>query len=144
MQRNHLQALANPACVVCGTENPHGLQLRFDYLEDGVAGANWTPTPNWEGFKGIIHGGIVSTVLDEAMSQAVSAKGWPALTCELRVRLRHQVACGERLRVRGWVTSRQRRRILTEATLTAPDGKELAHAWATFLALPGNNPASDE
>ncbi len=144
MESFRLQALPNPACVVCGTQNPRGLQLRFEFPEDGVAGADWTPTPDWEGFQGIIHGGIISTVLDEAMSQAVSARGWPALTCELRVRLRHHVTPGEKLRVRGWVLSRQRRRILTEASLTAPDGKELAHAWATFLALPADGSRTDE
>jgi len=137
-----LQALANPACVVCGPENPHGLQLRFERLEDGVVAADWSPTAQWEGFKGIIHGGIVSTVLDEAMSHAVSARGWPALTCELRVRLRRHVSPGQSLRVRAWVVERQRRKILTEAALIAPGGEEHAHAWATFLALPEADGAS--
>jgi len=132
-----LQALPNPACVVCGPENPRGMQLRFQMAEDGAVAADWTPTSDWEGFKGIIHGGIVSTVLDEAMSQAVSARGWPALTCELRVRLRKHVVPGKTLRVRAWVVERQRRKILTEAALSSPQGDEHAHAWATFLALPG-------
>lgn len=132
-----MQALANPACIVCGPENPRGLKLRFDVQDDGVIAAEWTPTADWEGFKGIIHGGIVSTVLDEAMSQAVSARGWPALTCELRVRLRRHVAPGEKFTVRAWVVERQRRKILTEAALANSRGEEHAHAWATFLALPG-------
>lgn len=131
-----LQALSNPACVVCGTQNPRGLRLSFEFPHDGVASAEWTPTPDWEGFRGVIHGGIVSTVLDEAMSQAVSAKGWPALTCELRVRLRRHVEPGRTLRVRGWIVERQKRKIVTEASLVAADGEEHAHAWATFLALP--------
>ncbi len=132
----NLQALLNPACIVCGPENPRGLKLRFHSLSDGVVAAEWTPTRDWEGFKGIIHGGIISTVLDEAMSQAVSARGWPALTCELRVRLRRHVAPGETLQVRAWVADRQRRKILTEAALVNSRGEEHAHAWAVFLALP--------
>ncbi len=131
-----VQALPNPACVVCGPENPRGLRLRFHPLDDGAVGADWTPTADWEGFKGVIHGGIVSTVLDEAMSHAVSARGWPALTCELRVRLRRHVEPGLALQVRAWVVERRRRKILTEAVLTTPGGEEHAHAWATFLALP--------
>jgi len=131
-----VQALPNPACVVCGPENPRGLRLRFHALEDGAVGADWTPTSDWEGFKGVIHGGIVTTVLDEAMSHAVSARGWPALTCELRVRLRKHVEPGFPLQVRAWVLERRRRKILTEAVLTAPGGEEHARAWATFLALP--------
>jgi len=131
-----VRALPNPACIVCGPENPRGLKLQFHAQEDGVIVAEWTPTSDWEGFRGIIHGGIVSTVLDEAMSQAISARGWPALTCELRVRLRRHVAPGQTLQVRAWIVERQRRKILTEAALAAPDGQEHAHAWATFLALP--------
>lgn len=130
-----LQILPNPACVVCGPENPRGMQLRFQISDDGEVVADWTPTPDWEGFKGIIHGGIVTTVLDEAMSQAVSARGWPALTCELRVRLRKHVSAGQTLRVRAWVVERQRRKILTEATLSSGSGEEHAHAWATFLTV---------
>lgn len=130
-----LETLENPGCVVCGRENPRGLGLRFRF-EDGVASADWTPTSDWEGFRGVIHGGIVTTVLDEAMSQAVSVRGWPALTCELRVRLRRHVAPGQPLQVRGWVVERQRRKIITEASLTDSGGGEHAHAWATFLALP--------
>ncbi|MGC8793277.1 MAG: PaaI family thioesterase [Bryobacteraceae bacterium] len=133
----NLQVLSNPACIVCGPENPRGLKLRFQARDDGEVVAEWTPTSDWEGFRGIIHGGIVTTVLDEAMSQAVSARGWPALTCELRVRLRRHVEPGRTLQVRAWVVERQRRKILTEATLAAPGGQEHAHAWATFLALPG-------
>jgi len=77
----------------------------------------------------------VSTVLDEAMSKAVAAR-CEALTAELRVRFRRRVATGATFLIRGWISNRTKRRIATEATLTAPDGTEHAHAWAVFLALP--------
>ena len=98
--------------------------------------ATWTPAPVWEGFRGIVHGGVVSTVLDEAMSKAVAATGREALTAELRVRFRRHVTSGEAFLIRGWISNRTKRKIETEATLTAADGTEHAHAWATFLALP--------
>jgi acyl-coenzyme A thioesterase PaaI-like protein len=109
---------------------------------DGAVTAEWRPTKNWEGFEGIVHGGIISTVLDEAMSKAVAAMNYEALTGELRVRFRHHVAAGEDLRVRGWVVEKVKRLITAEATLTAADGSERAHAWARFLALPGPDPAT--
>jgi acyl-coenzyme A thioesterase PaaI-like protein len=96
----------------------------------------WTPNSAWEGFRGIIHGGVVSTVLDEATSKAVAATGSQALTGELRVRFRRHVASGDVFLIRGWIVKRNRRLIEAEAALTAPDGTEHAHAWATFLALP--------
>lgn len=97
--------------------------------------AQWTPQPEFEGFQGIIHGGIIATVLDEAMSQAVAAAYQPALTCSLEVRLRQRVRPGEPLIVRGWVVERRRRRILVEAVLLDEQGKQRAHARAIFLEV---------
>jgi acyl-coenzyme A thioesterase PaaI-like protein len=131
-----LRATPHHRCVVCGHDNPGGLRIPYTFDPAGAAVACWTPTPAWEGFRGIIHGGVVATVLDEAMSKAVAASS-EALTAELRVRYRHHVVAGESLRVRGWIVKRTKRLIETEAVLTAADGSERAHAWASFLALPG-------
>ena len=128
--RHH--ARLNPNCVVCGARNPKGLHLAFHEGRDGVDAA-WVPTDEWESFQGTVHGGIITTVLDEAMSKAVIARNWEALTVDLRVRFRGRVLPGERLRLRGWVVEKQNRRILTEATLATGAGVERAHAWATFL-----------
>jgi len=132
---DHHWARTNPACIVCGSANPKGLQIGF-YLQANSICANWIPTGDWESFQNIIHGGIISTVLDEAMSKAIMAHNWEALTVDLRVRFRGRVTPGELLLVCGWVVARQRRKILTEATLTTSEGKERAHAWATFLEPP--------
>jgi len=135
-QRDQMpRAVRQNRCVVCGPDSPNGLHLQFQ-IDAGTIVANWTPTAEWEGFRGIVHGGIVATVLDEAMSKAVAATRCEALTGELRVRFRHRVAAGESLRIRGWIVKRARRLITTEATLTAADGSERAHAWASFLTLP--------
>jgi Thioesterase superfamily len=132
---NRKRVRLNPACVVCGSTNPKGLRIRFYRRSDAIC-ADWTPNSDWESFLGTIHGGIISTVLDEAMSKAVIARDWEALTADLRVRFRGRVSPGERLHIRGWVVDRRRRKILTEATLTTPTGEERAHAWATFLVPP--------
>jgi acyl-coenzyme A thioesterase PaaI-like protein len=130
------RVLLNSACVVCGAENPTGLHLTFDSSEVGVT-ADWTPTEAWESFQAIVHGGIVTTVLDEAMSKAIIARHWEALTAEIRVRFRGQVSPGDALQVRGWVVEKRKRRILAEAALLTAAGEECAHAWATFLIPPG-------
>ena len=137
-----LQARTQNRCIVCGQENRYGLHIHFVREPDGAISAEWQPTENWEGFKGIVHGGIISTVLDEAMSKAVAAIKCEALTGELRVRFRHHVSAGESLRVRGWVVGKVKRLVKAEATLMAADGSERAHAWARFLALPGSDPAT--
>jgi acyl-coenzyme A thioesterase PaaI-like protein len=131
-----LRALSTGTCIVCGQGNPNGLRISYSKEANGEITAVWNPTSNWEGFSGIVHGGIVSTVLDEAMSKAVAANCGEALTAELRVRFRHPVCSGRAYLLRGWVVDRKRRRIITEGTITTSDGTEHARAWAVFLQLP--------
>jgi acyl-coenzyme A thioesterase PaaI-like protein len=128
-------ARAQSSCFACGPDNPRGLHLNFQKNEVGEMVAEWIPESEVEGFRGIVHGGIVSTALDEAMSKAVAATGEKALTAELRVRFRHQVASGIRVCLRGWIDSRNKRMIKAEAEVVSSDGIELAHAWATFLTV---------
>jgi len=132
---NRLRAVPQPSCFVCGHDNLYGLRIRYQQESAGAIVAVWSPTSQLEGFRGIVHGGVVSAVLDEAMSKAVTAR-CEALTAELRVRFRRQVASGATFIIRGWIARRTKRKIETEATLTSPDGTEHAHAWAVFLALP--------
>jgi uncharacterized protein (TIGR00369 family) len=120
-------------CFACGADNPSGLHLTFHVESDGKATSEWVPGPQWQGWHGILHGGIVSTLLDEAMAQAVAAQGFRAVTGEMRVRFRESAPTGERLKVQGWVAKDKRRLIETEASLTAADGSECAHAWAVFV-----------
>ena len=122
----------NPDCVVCGPENPSGLQLQFHSSKDAVW-ASWRPNDHWASFKGTVHGGIVSTVLDEAMSKAVIATRYEALTAELRVRFRERIVPGDQLNVVGWVVDKRRGLIATEALITCSNGREKAHAWGKFL-----------
>jgi acyl-coenzyme A thioesterase PaaI-like protein len=135
-----LGARAQSSCFACGPDNPRGLHLNFQKSKAGEMVAEWIPEPELEGFQGIVHGGIVSTVLDEAMSKVVAKSGVKSLTAELRVRFRQQVTSGKMICVRGWIDSQSKRMTKAEAVLASSDGTELAHAWATFLALkyPGN------
>jgi acyl-coenzyme A thioesterase PaaI-like protein len=128
-------ARAQSSCFACGPDNERGLRLRFEKNETGEMIAEWNPESSTEGFDGIVHGGIVSTVLDESMSKVVAATGVEALTAELRVRFRRHVVSGNRVQIRGWINCRNKRVFKTEAALTGADGTELAHAWASFLAL---------
>jgi acyl-coenzyme A thioesterase PaaI-like protein len=134
-QETRIGARSQSSCFACGSDNSRGLRLHFQRNEDGEMAAEWIPESELEGFRGIVHGGIVSTVLDEAMSKAVAATGEKALTAELRVRFRQQVPSGCIAQVRGWIDSQNKRMTKTEAVLTLSDGTELAHGWATFLAL---------
>lgn len=124
-----------PNCFGCGSDNAKGLHLHFDFTADEQATANWVTSRDYEGYEGVIHGGIIAAALDEAMAQAVVASGRKALTCELRVRLRRQIAPGDSLEIRGWIAAVERRKLTAEASLAGAEGEERAHAWATFLLV---------
>lgn len=131
------ELLARPQnrCVVCGPENDRGLRLVFDSGPDGTVAAEWVAGPDFEGYSGVLHGGIICTLLDEAMAKAVIACQWRAMTVELQVRYRHHVITGERLRIKGRVTERKKRRILAQAWVTTPDGEPRAEATGVFLTV---------
>jgi uncharacterized protein (TIGR00369 family) len=122
-------------CFARGSDNPNGLRLKFHVDPSGTATADLALSSQWEGPQGITHGGIASTLLDEAMANAVAATGCKAMTAELRVRFRQSARTGERLQLRGWVVRQEKRLIETEATLVATDGSERAHAWGKFIVV---------
>ncbi len=124
-------------CFACGRDNPHGLKIPFTIIKDGSAFAEWTPNECLQSFQDVIHGGVLTTAMDEAMAKAIVARGMQALTCELRVRMHESVRPGTSIIVRGWIVKQHRRLIKAEATICSPMGDEHAHAWASFLVLPG-------
>ena len=91
MDNEHSAPNLNSNCFGCGDDNTHGLKLRYAVDPDGSVRAEWTASDNFESFRGVIHGGILTTVLDEAMAKAILATGTMAFTCELRVRMRDSV-----------------------------------------------------
>ncbi len=82
-------------CFVCGAHNQQGLRLRFRMVGNEVHG-DFTPQPQHAGFRGIIHGGIISTVLDEVMiwGAAVTMKRF-CVAADLNVRFLKRVSVGE-------------------------------------------------
>lgn len=122
-------------CFACGQENQIGLKLEFEHDPRGEARALWTPAPLHEGWPGVVHGGLLSTVLDEAMSHAVLAAGLKAMTAELRVRFRAPAPSGRVLTVQARIVQRARRLVEAEASITGADGEEYAHGWGRFLRV---------
>src|SRR5215212_2455547 len=143
-------------CFGCGDDNPIGLHLRFAGDGDCVR-ASFTPSCDHQGFGNIVHGGIISTVLDEAMAWATARAGFWAMTGDMRVRFRRPLTIGEPTVVTARV-SRARGRLVTTvgelvlesnhspvATATATFVKvsaELEAAWrAQYLREPDRNTA---
>ena len=98
-------------CLVCGRQNVHGLGLSLHVDEaTGTVWTGFTPRPEHIGFEGIIHGGILATVLDEAMVWAATWAGRRfCVAGELGVRFRKSAAVGQPLRCEARLESLPRR-----------------------------------
>jgi uncharacterized protein (TIGR00369 family) len=116
-------------CFICGKRNPIGLKAEFDIDAAGLRlTGHFTPKREHEGYKGIMHGGLASALLDEAMVKLLWEVGIPAVSALLNVRLLRPVRVGEQLTIKGWVESDKGRVILTSAELRDAAGKLLAQA----------------
>lgn len=133
-----VRALDDHNCFGCGSLNAAGLHLRFYQLTDGEgAWAPWTPTSAYEGYNGMIHGGIICTLLDEIMAWSLYARSTWAVTARMQTSFRKPVRIGEPVRLVGRVI-RDRGRALElrgEIRLEADDSL-LAEADATFIRVP--------
>lgn len=125
-------------CVVCGSHNPIGLGLRFWRSGDRVF-ARARPPAHFEGFDGVLHGGMVAALLDDALWYAVhAATGMVGMTVDLQVRFRKPARIGEDLTAAGRFAARRRSVAEASARLFGPDGEVLAEASGRFM--PGREP----
>ena len=108
------EILKYDGCFVCGDHNNIGLKARFFY-KDNLAVTEILADERFEGYKGIYHGGIISTILDEAMIKAILAEGKFAVTAEITVRFHVPIKIGDKLRIIGRVTENKGKMFYTEA-----------------------------
>jgi len=124
-------------CLVCGRDNAHGLQLNLHVDEaGGVVTCSFVPASRHMGFDGIIHGGLLATVLDEAMVWAATWAAKRFCVCgEMTVRFRRNALVGRPLRVEAKVTSNRSRLIETEGTIHDDDGARLVEAFGKYVPV---------
>ncbi len=124
-------------CFGCGRLNEYGLQLDFHADERGGVWADFVPAERFEGYTGMVHGGVISTVLDEVMAWSLYRQEIWAVTGEMSVRYRAPVRVGEPTRATGWQVSARGRRIEMAGEIRRrSDGAVLATATALFIRVP--------
>jgi uncharacterized protein (TIGR00369 family) len=126
------------SCFICGEANDHGLQLRSRIEGDRVVLDHLTRESD-VGWRHLVHGGILMTLLDEVMTWAaiLSAKK-ACVAVEVTVRLKAPVAVGRRIRVEGWKGSGKSRVVVAEGRIVDEDGVVLATATGKYMAMPSD------
>jgi acyl-coenzyme A thioesterase PaaI-like protein len=122
-----VELIDDDGCFACGRANPMGLKLEFVFEGDEYV-TYFTPAKQHQGWLGITHGGIVSTVLDEVMARAMHLRQISALTAEMTVRFKRPAVVGTRIRFAGRIDSEEGRLILCSATAHDESGTLIAEA----------------
>jgi uncharacterized protein (TIGR00369 family) len=122
-------------CFGCGLANATGLRLEFLLASDGSVVSLPVVPEAFEGHPGNLHGGIIATLLDEAMSKAIRALGTPSVTRRMEIEYLLPVPSGAPLRIEGRVVRSQGRRHWAEAVIFGHEGAALAQAKGMFIAV---------
>ncbi len=127
-------------CFVCGSAGDNPRSLALDILwneEEGNTEIALSPDSSWCGYEGIVHGGIIASVFDDAMAWAVKKEiGTWAMTGEMSIRYLRPVKSGKTYVAKGKVDKRTGRRVNASGVLTDDEGKKMAEATALFLRMP--------
>jgi uncharacterized protein (TIGR00369 family) len=116
-------------CFVCGKKNAAGLQLVFRRdPAAGAAEAHVAFAARHQGWQDTVHGGLLATVLDEAMVQAAAAAGHKCITAEITVKYRKPAPIGAELTVSGRLKEARGRIVLAEARICHATGQVLSQA----------------
>ena len=122
-------------CPVCGDSNPNGLRAAFQVRPDGAVEAEVVCGEDKEGYDGHLHGGVIASLLDGAMTNCLFSHGIPAVTGELVVRMHHPVQPERTMAVRAWVERCLSPLYLLKAELRQ-DGRVAARGKAKFMHKP--------
>lgn len=73
-------------CLMCGTKNPASMHLNFEKDSENSVQGNFKGDYRYQGYDGILHGGVISALLDSSMTHCLFAHGIEAVTADLSIR----------------------------------------------------------
>jgi uncharacterized protein (TIGR00369 family) len=130
-----MQISNDQCCFICGPGNPVGLKaaIKVDQESQSAACTLVIP-PEYQGWKDLVHGGVISALLDEVCAYAGMTMVETVVTGELKIRFHKPVPVGQEVTARATVIRRERRIVLVEAQLTM-QGAILASAEAKMVIV---------
>ena len=130
-----LHHTAQNRCFGCGPANPTGMHLEFFITDDGSVVCLPAVPDTFEGPPGYVHGGIIATLLDEAMSKAVRVRGHTAMTRQMDVEYLRPVPSGVPIRIEARLVHSEGRKHWTEAKILNAHGVTLAAGKGLFVEV---------
>ena len=125
-------------CFVCGRENPFGLKLNFYETRPGEVVVDYTVPEQYQGYPGVVHGGVVAAMLDEVTGRAQMGGDPPRFmfTARLEVRYHKNVPIGKPLRIIGQAGKTKERIATASGKIFGPEGDLLAEADVLLVNVP--------
>lgn len=121
-------------CFVCGPKNPTGLKLDFSFNGKSIS-TQFTPQKEHQGYMDVVHGGIISTLLDEVMVKLAIEMNLPAVTAQMDIRLRKAVAVGEKITFIAEILRKTRKTIEIYAKAVIEDNIVVADAKGKLIRV---------
>lgn len=119
-------------CFACGEKNPIGLKLKFNFPDDKVE-FKFTPQKEHQGWTDIIHGGILATLMDEAMAQILIHRGLFGVTSSMEIRFLRPAKTGEELTITGEIKSIEGKKIQIISKIANTRGKTVASSKGVYI-----------
>jgi uncharacterized protein (TIGR00369 family) len=113
-------------CFACGKRNPIGLKMEFKTDENGMLVGKFVPRKEFQGFKNILHGGIIATLMDEAMVSLLLKLEKKVVTTSFSMRLHKPALIGEELTVAARLVKDRGRLFEMSAEIRRSDGTVVA------------------
>jgi len=124
----------NNRCFACGTENDTGLKLQFSYSDDGLAAeTRFVPDIRYQGWKDLVHGGILMTLMDETMAKAAVHSGVSIVTAEMTTKFKSPARVGTTLICSAKVEEVRKRLVYARASICSEDGTVIAEATGKLM-----------
>jgi uncharacterized protein (TIGR00369 family) len=122
-------------CFVCGMDNHHGLAMRFYSIGSGQVEARYTVDPAFQGYPGVVHGGIIASMLDEVVGRVMMTEDPNQffVTAKLEIRYRAPVPVGEPLRLVGQLERRKGNMTFAAGRILLPNGTLAVEASAILV-----------
>jgi uncharacterized protein (TIGR00369 family) len=130
-----MELIDDQSCFACGKDNENGLKLSFSTAQ-GKTVSEFSLHKRFQGYKSVVHGGIIATILDEAMIHAAMAEGLFPVTAEITVRYKQPLFVERPLVVEAELTGKGSRIVETRAHISdKTSGAICAEATAKLVPL---------